>query len=548
MAATDFNVSGISLKFWRVTSLPDDNDKLQTQETCTFILPENSEATVDAVQKLLVALSQIENIFPDLNKCLEELETVEIKQELNLKKDLEEIELKAVKGESSVKDEPDFIDDEEAEVEYIKYRRKRKKLSRSYQKSEKKSCLKCGKVFVWRKKYVIHLKHCNPDQLEEEPDQLLQPEANTGGNGSNPGPFCCDKCPHVFQKISAYESHLRAHELSAVLKESKANTIIEETTDPGLDIKGEAESVFVSSLPLSEPYQLQNRCETCDLAYPNYQMYKQHMDQFHKKSLSCPDCDLRFTYENTLLKHKLDYHTLYPKQCNQCTQVFLTAKTLYEHIDVHTKHLNPKTSPCEICGKLLKDKYTLKAHVEAVHEKRAGGDFACEQCGKMLKSKSSLSYHKKSAHTQDYPHRCDVCGKGYIKYNRMVNCLNNHQGIFKYRCPECDYKTNKLIQFKEHVNMHTGEKSYYCPVCRHKSNGTKNLGCHIKQVHKMTLCQAEVAYRTNRFGEQLTEDQIDDMKVRMSSLSNYNEKIVQDLKITSDHSGILPQARGAQQL
>jgi len=280
-----------------------------------------------------------------------------------------------------------------------------------------------------------------------------------------------------------------------------------------------------------EMYQLQNRCDACDLAYPNYQLYKQHMDQFHKKSLSCSECNLRFTYENTLLKHKLDYHTLYPKQCNQCTQVFLTAKTLYEHIDVHTKHLNPKTSPCEICGKLLKDKYTLKAHVEAVHEKRAGGDFACEQCGKMLKSKSSLSYHRKSAHTLDYPHRCDVCGKGFIKYNRMINCLNNHQGIYKYRCPECDYKTNKLIQFKEHVNMHTGEKSFYCPVCRHKSNGTKNLGCHIKQVHKMTLCQAEVTYRTNRFGEQMTDDQIEDMKVRMASLTNYDEKIVQDLSV-----------------
>ena len=29
----------------------------------------------------------------------------------------------------------------------------------------------------------------------------------------------------------------------------------------------------------------------------------------------------------------------------------------------------------------------------------------------------------------------------------------------------------------------------------------------------MTLCQAEVTYRTNRFGEQMTDDQIEDMKV-----------------------------------
>merc|ERR1719228_447244 len=200
---------------------------------------------------------------------------------------------------------------------------------------------------------------------------------------------------------------MNAHKLSAIIKEGKIETSVDDKS-----------AVFDNKLMKSrETFQLQNWCEQCDLAYSNHQMYKQHMDHFH------------------------------------------------------TKHINPKkNSPCEICGKLLKDKYTLKAHVEAVHEKRAGGDFACEQCGKMLKSKSSLSYHRKSAHTQDFPHRCDVCGKGFIKYNRMVNCLNNHQGIYKYRCPECDYKTNKLIQFKEHVNMHTGEKSYFCPVCRHKSN------------------------------------------------------------------------------
>ncbi|XP_023338086.1 RE1-silencing transcription factor B [Eurytemora carolleeae] len=101
-----------------------------------------------------------------------------------------------------------------------------------------------------------------------------------------------------------------------------------------------------------------------------------------------------------------------------------------------------------------------------------------------------------------------MCGKGYIKYNRMINCINNHQGIYKYRCPECEYKTNKLLQFKEHVNSHTGEKAFFCPVCHHQSNGTKNLGCHTKQVHKLTLCQAEIMYKTSRLGTPMTEDQI----------------------------------------
>ena len=38
---------------------------------------------------------------------------------------------------------------------------------------------------------------------------------------------------------------------------------------------------------------LLNRCEKCDLAYSAYQMYKNHMDQFHKKSLTCDECGLK---------------------------------------------------------------------------------------------------------------------------------------------------------------------------------------------------------------------------------------------------------------
>ena len=33
----------------------------------------------------------------------------------------------------------------------------------------KKSCLKCDKKFVWIRKFLNHLKRCNPGQLKDEP-------------------------------------------------------------------------------------------------------------------------------------------------------------------------------------------------------------------------------------------------------------------------------------------------------------------------------------------------------------------------------------------
>ena len=46
----------------------------------------------------------------------------------------------------------------------------------------------------------------------------------------------------------------------------------------------------------------------------------------------------------------------------------MTAKDLYEHLQSHTENFLGKTSPCEICGKLLKNKYSLKVHLESFKE------------------------------------------------------------------------------------------------------------------------------------------------------------------------------------
>ena len=41
----------------------------------------------------------------------------------------------------------------------------------------------------------------------------------------------------------------------------------------------------------------------------------------------------------------------------------LTARELFEHLQSHNIHFIGKTFPCEICGKLLKNKYSLKVCV-----------------------------------------------------------------------------------------------------------------------------------------------------------------------------------------
>ena len=42
------------------------------------------------------------------------------------------------------------------------------------------------------------------------------------------------------------------------------------------------------------------------------------------------------------------------------------------------------------------------------------------------------------------------------------------------------------------------------------------------QVHKLTLCQAEVLHKKSRLGAPMTEEQIEEMKHKMTSLKPYH--------------------------
>jgi len=554
--------AGISIRLWRLHYLDEEKSFKSDEDSSCYIFPEQTLDSFLQIKHLIQTLSRTEEIFPDA--LLNSLFETSIKGEPILKFEIEEDKQQEVKKEAitetvdmvpivtplphtavhkteaelNVKLEPEYIacsensegdDDDRKNIDSntLVKKRKRKLMTAEMKAKRRRNCLNCDQEFVWSKTFFAHLAECNPEQLQVETERAESLDINAKEKGPKSkrnvkGPFHCEKCPQVFKQRSGFLNHVRAHDLSTTAKAAEAadkekdvETKVEQPSD--LKVKDLRDGVLM-------------RCEKCDLAYSTFQLYKNHMDQFHKKSLSCSDCGHKFTLENTLTRHRLDYHTLYPKPCDICKQICLTARELFEHLQSHTENYLGKTSPCEICGKLLKNKYSLKAHVEAVHDKKKGtGEFTCDECGKILKSKASLEYHRRSAHTQEYPFRCDICGKGFIKYNRMINCINNHQGIYKYRCPDCEYKTNKLVQFKEHVNSHTGEKSYFCPVCHHQSNGTKNLGCHTKQVHKLTLCQAEIAYKTNRFGLPMTEDQIEDLKSRMTSLVSYDEKVIKDI-------------------
>ena len=116
----------------------------------------------------------------------------------------------------------------------------------------------------------------------------------------------------------------------------------------------------------------------------------------------------------------------------------------------------------------------------------------------------------------------------------MLDCKNTHAGIFKFNCTHCDYKTNKTKAFKNHITIHSSEKPYICPLCNHPSNTTTNLNNHIKKVHKITLCQAEMIAKKNRFGENMTEEDLEVNRIKLERV----EKVLDTMKLRPEYANI----------
>merc|ERR1711936_1082347 len=61
--------------------------------------------------------------------------------------------------------------------------------------------------------------------------------------------------------------------------------------------------------------------------------------------------------------------------------------------------------------------------------------------------------------------------------------------------------------------FNSAAKPWICPICQHTSSTTSNLNNHIKKVHKVTLCQAEMMTKRSRYGRDMTEDEVEQNRI-----------------------------------
>ena len=124
------------------------------------------------------------------------------------------------------------------------------------------------------------------------------------------------------------------------------------------------------------------------------------------KKQECNQCQRKFFFKNTLIKHlKVDHGTEYKKfKCTEdgCEMYFrlFKGKLMRRHLrEVHGQEFNQKEGMflCDQCEKKFKSYDVLQKHIKGVHE---SVHVPCYICAKLVKEGTPMEHHIKYVHLQ----------------------------------------------------------------------------------------------------------------------------------------------------
>lgn len=300
----------------------------------------------------------------------------------------------------------------------------------------------------------------------------------------------CSKCLADFQTRRQLREHRRSHRLEELTKRGTANEHgalithqikVESTVqnpcsqNNSLILAGNEQGEIIDNNELSKW-----KCRVCLKTFKTRDFLRKHK-QIHRNNKSkldatfkhaeseqdkwlCHLCLSPFATRNQLREHKQEHRNqkkadesgeftidtnvnMAKFSCDYCNLLFNSNEEMTNHMESHNSIIKSEESnvqqsfKCQECGRLFNDQYHWKLHMKRhdaerrttnstrtiLANERIDLKFVCQVCSKGFTRNDNLKAHMYT-HTQQYPHRCNYCGAGFVRRYK----LRNHEE----KCPE----------------------------------------------------------------------------------------------------------------
>ncbi|KAM4718697.1 zinc finger Y-chromosomal protein 1-like isoform 1-T2 [Anableps anableps] len=181
--------------------------------------------------------------------------------------------------------------------------------------------------------------------------------------------------------------------------------------------------------------------------------------------------------------------------CDVCGKVMKNKSSLARHSFIHT---GKKPFACHLCELRFNRRDNLQHHLSRLHpdgavrrQKRPlPPAWLCAVCGKTFSCRSRLKTHE-VIHSGVKPYRCDLCPKAYMRANDLehhrkvvhVSGAAEPQRPASLLCDLCGKEFKCRSQLAVHFQTHTGERPHLCDICGRKFARQYQLKRHKVLLH-----------------------------------------------------------------